>query len=164
MKYKAFTLKSSSKLYQIKTEISVNYNNETIQAFAIWDTGASGTCISKRIAESLKAIPIGMNRINTAAGLVDCNDYLVDIVLPNNVIMQNVRVSEFAGGPNIDILIGMDIISQGDLAITNANGFTVVSFRVPSDAFHIDYVATSKSNKQGKLAKSQLRKKQISHQ
>ena len=37
----------------------------------------------------------------------------------------------------------MDIITLGDLAITNAGQQTVVSFRVPSDTRHIDYVKLS---------------------
>lgn len=55
----------------------------------------------------------------------------------------------------------MDIIAAGDLAITNANGKTVVSYRIPPDAFHIDYVAVQKPDKKGKLIKEQLKKKQV---
>ncbi len=35
---------------------------------------------------------------------------------------------------------------MGDLAITNAGGKTVMSFRIPSDAFHIDYVKMQKDS------------------
>ena len=38
-----------------------------------------------------------------------------------------------------EILIGMDIINQGDFAVTNLNGITKFSFRVPSTA-HLDFV------------------------
>lgn len=31
-----------------------------------------------------------------------------------------------------DVLIGMDIINQGDFAITNQNDKTMLSFRMPS--------------------------------
>ena len=65
------------------------------------------------------------------------------------------------GAPGLDALIGMDIIAAGDLAITNANGKTVVSYRIPPDAFHIDYVAVQKPDKKGKLIKEQLKKKQV---
>jgi hypothetical protein len=33
-----------------------------------------------------------------------------------------------------DILIGMDIMNQGDFAVTNLNGITRFSFRIPSMA------------------------------
>jgi len=36
------------------------------------------------------------------------------------------------GGDGGDILIGMDIITLGDFVITNLNGKTKVSFRIPS--------------------------------
>jgi hypothetical protein len=34
--------------------------------------------------------------------------------------------------PGTDVLIGMDIISMGDFAITNARGKTIFSFVIPS--------------------------------
>lgn len=161
MKYSAFTIHAKGKLNQIRSEVTISAAS-SITVNAIWDTGASGTCISKRVAQELKLVPIGMSSHNTAAGTIDCYDYLVDIILLNNVCIQKVRVSDFLGGPDLDVLIGMDIIGTGDLSITNANGKTVVSFRIPPDAFHIDYVATQKSDKSGKLIKEQLRKKQVS--
>jgi len=45
-----------------------------------------------------------------------------------------------------DIIIGMDILTQGDLAITNHDHRTVVSFRVPPDSKHIDYVLAANDN------------------
>ena len=162
MKYDAFTITANNgKLNQIKTEVAVQGNGLGVKINAIWDTGASGTCISKRIAQQLKLVPVGMSSHNTAAGTIDCYDYVVDIILPNNVCIHNLRVSDFMGGPGLDALIGMAIIAAGDLAITNANGKTVVSYRIPPDAFHIDYVAVQKPDKKGKLIKEQLKKKQV---
>ena len=64
--------------------------------------------------------------------------YLVNIVLPAKVRVSGVRVTKgrFVGG---DILIGMDIIKLGDFAVTNHNGNTKFSFRIPSQG-HIDFV------------------------
>ena len=45
-------------------------------------------------------------------------------------------------GPGADVLIGMDIINEGDFAVTNLNGRTKFSFRVPSQA-DIDFVRES---------------------
>lgn len=58
--------------------------------------------------------------------------YLIDIGLPNGVGFMAVKVSKALLGPGSDVLIGMDIISQGDFSITNQSGTTVFSFRVPS--------------------------------
>ena len=64
--------------------------------------------------------------------------YLVNIGLPNRVLVQDVRVSRlgFTGG---DVLIGMDIINTGDFAITHANGDTKFTFQSPPQA-DIDFV------------------------
>lgn len=64
--------------------------------------------------------------------------YVVDILLANEVRVTGVLVTagNFQGA---DVLIGMDIISLGDLAITNWNSITKFSFRVPSIG-HIDFV------------------------
>jgi len=40
----------------------------------------------------------------------------------------------------------MDILTLGDLAITNHDRQTVVSFRVPPDTVHIDFVAADNDN------------------
>ena len=42
------------------------------------------------------------------------------------------------GAQGIDVLIGMDIISKGDFAVSNYNGKTQFSFRLPSQE-DVDY-------------------------
>jgi len=41
-------------------------------------------------------------------------------------------------GDEYDVVIGMDVICNGDLAITNKYGKTTFSFRIPSEA-EIDF-------------------------
>ena len=53
-----------------------------------------------------------------------------------------VQVSE-AVLNGFDVLIGMDIITLGDFSITNVNGKTVFSFRIPSTET-VDYVQQEK--------------------
>ena len=69
------------------------------------------------------------------------NTYLVNLVLPNGVSMVGVRVVEgsVSGG---EILIGMDVIGQGDFAITHHEGKTTWSFRSPS-CDEIDFVPSA---------------------
>lgn len=98
----------------------------------IWDTGASTTCITQKIVNHLGLIPAGQKQISTANGKSIVNTYLVDVGLPNNVIVENIIVSCANLGEGLDVLIGMDIITLGDFAITNVNGKTMFSFRMPS--------------------------------
>jgi hypothetical protein len=108
---------------------------------AIWDTGASHSVITLAVARACGLKPIGKTIVHGVGGEHICNQYLVNIRLPNRVGFQNVRVTEgiLKGGNNGDVLIGMDIITTGDFAVTNFGGVTTFSFRHPSCAA-IDYV------------------------
>ena len=59
--------------------------------------------------------------------------------MPNGVAFAGALVTE-SPLVGFDVLLGMDIIALGDLAITNVNGKTWLSFRTPS-CEPIDYVA-----------------------
>jgi predicted aspartyl protease len=107
---------------------------------ALWDTGATGSAITPAVAKSLGLIPTTKANVQHADGISLQNVYLVNIYLPNNVVVPFVKVTEcknFIG--NFDIIIGMDIISIGDFAITNVGQKTTFSFRIPS-LKTIDYV------------------------
>ena len=80
-----------------------------------------------------------MTKVQTADGEVDAEIYLVNIGLPNQVGFMHLQVTKAKLGANADVLIGMDIISQGDFTVTNKGGNTVFSYRYPS-ATHIDFV------------------------
>ena len=108
------------------------------QCQAIWDTGATGTCITKKVVEALGLQPIGFCRISTAGGVVDAPRYKLDIKLPNNVVITGIIATECTLD-GADVLIGMDLITMGDFAISNYEGKTVFSFRFPSVAV-TDYV------------------------
>lgn len=109
---------------------------------ALWDTGASQSCISKKIVDSLNIEPTGSQMVAHAAGMHIVGTYSVSILLPNNVGVSPIRVSEFAGHDGFDALIGMDIITKGDFSITNVGGVSIISFRTPSIKT-IDYVRES---------------------
>jgi len=107
---------------------------------AIWDTGATNSVITKKVAAECDLKPIGMARMHTAGGERDCPVYFVSIYLPNNAGITQVRVTEcdeLVG--EAEVLIGMDIINLGDFAISNKDGKTVFSFRMPSTGV-IDFV------------------------
>ena len=117
-------------------------NIRGINCMCLWDTGASSSCISKRVANELGLVQTGVVTTFTAAGPSDTKTYVVNIGLPNHVQIPMVMVSE-AELNGFDVLIGMDIITLGDFAITNLNGNTVFSFRIPSTET-IDYVQEDK--------------------
>ena len=120
---------------------------------AIWDTGATHSAITKKVVDDLKLQPTGMRETRHAGGKSSNNTYLVNIALPNRVIVPHVRVTEVQLIPDDNVsddkqpqlLIGMDIISLGDFAVTNANGKTTFSFRVPS-VQEIDFIPNTQEH------------------
>lgn len=135
---KSFTLTAPGRLNKLQTDVLVfssiknDIKTEPKMWRGLWDTGATASCINQKIVDELKLPAIGRTQISTANGIREVNTYLVNIRLPNNVIIPNVTVSCADLGYDIDLLIGMDIINLGDFAITNVNGRTVFSFRLPS--------------------------------
>jgi predicted aspartyl protease len=121
-----------------------NLPSNTVDVYALVDTGASNTCISKQLADKLDLEIVGGGLMDTAGGLCEANLYEIDLIMRNNVSFSNIRAMEFTSADNraFDILIGMDILTLGDLAITNHNHQTVLSFRVPPDTKHIDFVSS----------------------
>lgn len=106
-------------------------SKKSIKCIALWDTGATNTVITKRVAKALGLVQTGVALVNHAAGQSFKPKYVVNIMLPNNVGIPYVEVTE-GDLTGEDVLIGMDIITRGDFAITNVGGKTTFSFRIPS--------------------------------
>lgn len=150
MEHKAFTSRAQGRLNVIKTPAGVfavatgqSVVPKTIEQFdALWDTGATNTAISSKVAKKLGLKPITFAPVGTGGGVVNAPVHLVNIALPNNVIVTNVQVTELKELNSCDILIGMDIITQGDFAITHVGGKYCFSFRTPSHR-PIDFIPES---------------------
>ena len=100
----------------------------------------TNSCISTNVVKALSLIPTGQKDIRTPSGKDTVNTYLVNITLPNDVVIPNIEVCDSKiGNQGLDLLVGMDIITRGDLSVTNFNGQTVFSFCIPSTK-RIDYV------------------------
>jgi len=110
---------------------------------ALWDTGATACAISSGLVSKLGLLPTGSANVDTGGGRFIQNTYVIDVWLPNGVIVPDIRAtgSKIEGA---DLLIGMDIISKGDFAVTNYDKKTVFSFRMPSSK-KIDFVAEIKT-------------------
>ena len=88
--------------------------------------------ISKAAADALSLSPIGKSEISgVGAGVEFKKTYLIHVGLPTGDIVTNVLASEF-DGEDYDLIVGMDVIQNGDLAVTNLNDTTTFSFRIPS--------------------------------
>ena len=122
---------------------------------AIWDTGATGTVINQKVINECGLKPIGIAEVSTANEKRLSSVYLVSIFLPNRVSFPQLRVTEGTIS-EADVLIGMDIMTRGDFAVTNSDGRTTFSYRWPS-AERIDFVEESRKAR-GPLPPRALRK------
>jgi hypothetical protein len=149
----AFTYKPGVHLNHIITPVSIRQSSDLARIFginlvpvdtqALWDTGASSSCISKSLANRLGLKSIEMCYVSGVGGIHLSNVYTVDILLPNKVSVNGVRVTEFFDNGSFNVIVGMDIITIGDFAISNQGGKTTVSYRVPPDDSPIDFVITA---------------------
>jgi predicted aspartyl protease len=144
MKPHTFTVKANGLLDRIISFVQINQskmlcdvrglNKFDVGASALWDTGASGSCISKSLASKLGLTAIELCNIAGVGGIQESDVYLVDIQLPNQILVSNIRVSEFLDNGKFDVILGMDIITLGDFSINNFNKESVFRFSYPPAA------------------------------
>lgn len=111
-----------------------------IKTPGLWDSGATNSVITKELASKLGLIPIRTVESHHAGGSSTVNVYLINIYLPNSVGIAFVQVSECVETiGRFGLLIGMDVISRGDFAISSFAGKTTFSFRMPSiQSIHLE--------------------------
>jgi hypothetical protein len=146
---RAFTTRYNGLTNRILTEVHVtaafdpanrppNLVHHTTQA--LWDTGATHSVITETTAKALNLTPTGKKVVHHAGGEGEYNTHVVNLFLPNKVAIVGVLVSECPDIGGFGAIIGMDIIAGGDIAISNHQGETWVTFRLPSIK-RTDYVA-----------------------
>lgn len=99
---------------------------------AIWDTGATNSVITQRVVDTVHLQPVGMTLVQGVHSEEMSEVYLVNVGLLNGVGVPHIRATKGILATGVDVLIGMDIITIGDFAITNQGGNTVFSFCAPS--------------------------------
>lgn len=103
---------------------------------AQWDTGADFCLISPALARNLRLTSCGEASINGVGGkTVRCRSYLVNLVLPNGIYLEDVPAIEDSslGTTGVDFLIGLDVINELDFALTrDVDGNTVLSVSFPA--------------------------------
>lgn len=100
--------------------------------WAIWDTAATSTVITPRVIDDLNLPAKGSVKVNTSGGPIRSALYQIALVLVSRVGVSDLKVTEAPLVKGADVLIGMDIITLGDFALSNAGGKTTFSFRSPS--------------------------------
>ena len=144
--YDSFTQKHGKLVDRLVTDVEVIAGINKRVVPGLWDTGATGTCISEDLANEFGLAPIQQKTIDTAGGETEANVYMIDVALPNKVCITEIpALGVNIGNQGIGVIIGMDIIRCGDFAVTGYNGDTFLSYRIPSKR-HLDFAQESKAD------------------
>jgi len=132
----------------IVTDIEIEYEGKTEKMEALWDTGANITFINEKIINKFNLKPIGDGFTDTLSeNRLPTKQYRINLILSNNINFPNIEVA-CGYTKTCDILIGMDVISQGDFAISNYNGKTKMVYRKPSmGEFGYDMIKSGKTGR-----------------
>ena len=83
------------------------------------------------VIDKLKLQPVGVCQVAGIHGTEYEYTYYVDLMVPGEMTFKTLEVTE-GDLEDVDVLIGMDVISQGDFCISNGNNETIVAFRSPA--------------------------------
>jgi hypothetical protein len=91
------------------------------------DTGATASVVQQGILGPLGIQPVGISYINTPSSTnVPCHEYLVRLLLPNNLVFETTIIEAPLQGQHIQCLLGRDVLAQGVLVyIGYTNQFTL---------------------------------------
>jgi len=119
---------------------SIPFNSAlSVTVDALWDTGASISAVTPEIQQQLKAPTVDKKAISGIHNTQIVDVIYITLELPNHVIKKNIKVVVCNITSNVGMILGMDIISMGDFALSNGNDQTLVSFAVPPFKEKIDF-------------------------
>jgi hypothetical protein len=149
-KVHALTMPHNEIVNSIKTPVEIvnPFKGEKTTTRGLWDTGATHSAITESLAKKLELVEIQRINVSGVHGIKEVPVYYVKILLNKGDVSLSVRVSEcteLSADGSVGALIGMDVITKGDFAITNFQEKTIMSFRIPSKQA-IDFVAGLKNN------------------
>ena len=119
-----------SDLYDDITSYSTN---------ALWDTGAMLSVVSPEIAKKLNLDIVDTIQIVGINGESLAEVSVISLRFPNGATIKDIRVAICSMSPENEMIIGMDVITQMDIAITNGGGQTQFSFAIPPFEKRIDF-------------------------
>ena len=143
IKYRAFNILYDKPVKELISRIKIfplltidkAARNVPVDVEALWDTGATVTCIKPALFSRLNLHPLDATNHVTLTGIggkITANSTLVNLSLTPNFAIEycSVYIADFPG--DAEVLIGMDIIGIGDFVVCNANNKASFSFAIPS--------------------------------
>jgi len=100
---------------------------------AVWDTGSTATIISSRLAKQLNAKAYSKGSMSGIGGEAEGDTYLLHVLLPTGDAVTYVEVYE-TPLEDYDAIIGMDLITLGNMHLDSIGGKTTFTFSLPDRA------------------------------
>jgi hypothetical protein len=67
----AFTTIAPRKANALVNSVTLSYGSKSVEVLALWDTGATSSCIASELSEALGMRQVGKRRIPTPSGMAD---------------------------------------------------------------------------------------------
>jgi len=115
-------------------------SEKKLKVRALWDTGATNTMVSKKVAVALGLRKTGEISVRSFAGEKTVNLYYLRLLLAGG-FAKDLQVLELSDIKEADVLIGMDVIGYGDFVFTLKREHNIdkakIYFRSPSKGVKI---------------------------
>lgn len=113
----------------IITPVEIRNKNIIIKTWALWDTGATKTGISKRIASRLQLEPTGKKEeILTATDMISVDCACLEVKI-SNTTYRPIEVNIVPDQPS-NMVIGLDVICLGQFEIKRTEKGACMTFKV----------------------------------
>ena len=125
--------------YETKPEMILNYPVHCFTAklpqhrqyTGIWDCDSSGTRISQKVVQDLQLKAVGTVPVRQCEANEKVREvFFLSIALSPDIVFSDVRVTNGYFPPDFDVIIGLDLITQGNFSLSQQNGKTIVEFLV----------------------------------
>ncbi|MBQ5328326.1 MAG: hypothetical protein J6J15_03985 [Oscillospiraceae bacterium] len=116
----------------LESYVAVGGEGSMMAVNALWDTGSTESLISEKIVKMIEPILKSKAKYVTRDVVIECETYAVSLSLSDEITFRDVLMKKAdLSDKNVDIIIGMDIISRGDFEIRNYNNLVEFAFRIP---------------------------------
>ena len=135
----ALTAHSSGEPSKLYTPITLMNLKSVIaaEAHAMWDTGAEVCIISRRLANALQLETAPGPSARGLTGSADtsaCYAYVSFVAGGGVVTVKCAVVDHHVGGVDYSVILGLNLIRRGSLAITGGDSGITLSFTMPASS------------------------------
>ena len=116
----------------LESYVAVGGEGSMMAVNALWDTGSTESLISENIVKMIDPILKSKAKYVTKDSVIESEIYAVSLSLSEEITFRDVLMKKAdLSEKNVDIVIGMDIISRGDFEIRNYNKLVEFAFIIP---------------------------------